>query len=97
MILKLAIGEIADCELLFGIRYGSDGATITELTRIVDGGYEKVCHTPALARAVAIVVRNVVNATVMAHPTIEPGFRYGANNPLIDAMSVFDILNGLGA
>ncbi len=54
-------------------------------------------HTPALARAVAIVVRSVVSATGIAHPTIALGFRYGASNPLIDAISVFDILKFEGA
>ena len=54
-------------------------------------------HTPALAKAVAIVVRSVVSATAIAHPTIVFGLRYGASRPLIDAIKVFDILNGLGA
>lgn len=89
--------EMDAWELLLGTRYGSLGATITELARITDGGNEKVLHTPALARAVAIVVRSVVSATGIAHPTIALGFRYGASNPLIDAINVFDILKGLGA
>ena len=97
MILKLAMQLIEACELLLGTRYGSLGATITELARITDGGNEKVLHTPALARAVAIVVRSVVSATGIAHPTIALGFRYGASNPLIDAINVLDILKGLGA
>jgi hypothetical protein len=33
----------------------------------------------------------------MVHPTIAPGLRYGASNPLMDAINVFDILKGLGA
>ena len=85
------------CELLLGTRYGSLGATITELARITDGGNEKVDHTPALARAAAIVVRSVVSAAAIAHPTIALGLRYGASNPLIDAIKVLDILKGLGA
>ena len=97
IILKLAMHEIDAWELLLGTRYGSLGATITELARITDGGNEKVLHTPALARAVAIVVRSVVSATGIAHPTIVFGLRYGASNPLIDAIKVFDILKGLGA
>jgi len=97
MILKLAMQEIDACELLLGTRYGSLGATMTEFARITDGTYEKVLHTPAFARAVAIVVRNVVNAVGIAHPTIVFGLRYGASNPLIDAIKVFDILKGLGA
>ena len=97
IILKLAMHASDACELLLGTRYGSLGATITEFARITDGGKLKVLHTPALARAVAIVVRNVVSATAIAHPTIAPGLRYGASNPLIDAIKVFDILKGLGA
>ena len=96
MILKLAKHAMVDCALLLGTRYGSLGATITELARITGGGKLKVLQTPALARAVAIVVRSVVNATVMTHPTIVFGLRYGASKPLIDAIKVFDILNGLG-
>ena len=83
-------------ELFCGSKYGSDGATITELARITGGGNEKMLHTPALVRAVATVERSVVRATViLTHPTIAPGLRYGASNPLIDAISVFDILNVL--
>ena len=54
-------------------------------------------HTPALARAVAIVVRRVVSAAGIAHPTIAPGLRYGARSPRMLAIKVLDILNGLGA
>ena len=43
-------------------------------------------------------MRNVVSATGgIFHPTIAPGLRYGASKPRIDAINVFDILNGLGA
>jgi hypothetical protein len=50
------------------------------LARITGGGKLKVDHTPALAKAVAIVVRNVVSATGgIFHPTIAPGLRYGAS------------------
>ena len=84
------------CELFDGTKYGSLGATITEFARITGGGNEKVLHTPALANAVAMVERSVVSATVViAHPTIAPGLRYGASKPRIDAINVFDILNGL--
>ena len=45
--------------------YGSAGATITELAKMVGGGKLKVCQTPAFARALAIVDRRVVMAAVM--------------------------------
>lgn len=83
-------------ELFCGSRYISAGTTITELARITGGGNEKVLHTPALAKAVASVVLRVVTATaIQTHPTIAAGLRYGASNPLIDAIKVFDILNVL--
>ena len=84
------------CELFDGTKYGSLGATITELASTTGGGKLKVLHTPALANAVAIVVRSVVSATVgIDYPTIVFGERYGASNPLMEAIKVFDILNGL--
>ena len=98
IILKFAIQAIDACELFDGTKYKSLGATITELARITGGGKLKVDHTPALAKAVAIVVRSVVSATGgIFHPTIPAGDKYGAKRPLMDAINVFDILNGLGA
>ena len=98
MTLKFAMQAMEACELFDGTKYGSLGATITELARITGGGKLKVDHTPALAKAAAIVVRSVVSATGgIFHPTIAPGLRYGASNPRIEAINVFDILNGLGA
>ena len=98
IILKFAMQAIEACELFDGTKYGSLGATITELARITGGGKLKVDHTPALAKAAAIVVRSVVSATGgIFHPTIPAGDKYGANNPLMDAINVFDILNGLRA
>ena len=91
----MALHAIDACELFDGSKYGSSGTTITELARITGGGNENVLHTPALARAAAIVVRNVVTAVVgIDHPIIAAGDRYGASNPRIDAINVFDILNG---
>ena len=85
-------------ELFCGSKYGSDGATITELASTTGGGNEKMLHTPALVKAVATVERSVVRGTVIiAHPTIAPGLRYGASKPRIDAISVLDILKFEGA
>jgi hypothetical protein len=51
--------------------YGSAGATTTLLARIVLGGYAKVLHTPALARAAATVLRKVVMAAVISQPYLQ--------------------------
>ena len=64
MILKLALG-LRLCELLLGSRYGSAGATTTELAKIVSGGKLKVLHAALLVSAVAIVVRSVVKAVAI--------------------------------
>jgi hypothetical protein len=63
IILKLAIGATEICLLLFGVKYGSSGDTITELARTVAGGKAKVCHLALFTKAVAKVVRSVVMAT----------------------------------
>lgn len=92
---KFALHLTDACELFDGSKYKSSGTTITEFARITGGGNENVLHTPALARAAAMVERNVVNATGgIDHPIIAVGDKYGANNPRTEAMRVFDILNG---
>lgn len=70
MILKFAMQAMDAWELLLGTRYGSLGATITELANTTEGGNENVLQTPALAKADAIVERNVVSAA--AGITIQP-------------------------
>ena len=60
---KLAKGLIEICELLFGVKYGSSGLTMTELAKTVAGGNAKVCHFELSTRAVASVVLSVVIAT----------------------------------
>jgi hypothetical protein len=62
--LKLAKGLIEICELLFGVKYGLSGLTITELARTVAGGNAKVCHLVLSTKAVAKVVLRVVIAGV---------------------------------
>ena len=69
IILKFAVGAIVLCWLLFGSKYGSEGATITELARTVAGGKAKTCHTALSTKAVAIVVLRVVSATGIIRPS----------------------------
>ena len=76
MILKFALQASVFCALLDGSRYGSEGATTTELAIGTVGGKLKVDQTPALARALAIVVRRVVSAAAgIFQPTILCGLR----------------------
>ena len=70
MSLKDARGLIEICELLFGVRYGLSGDTITELANTVAGGKAKVCHFVLSTKAVASVVLSVVRATVINRPLI---------------------------
>jgi hypothetical protein len=62
--LKLARGLIEICELLLGVKYGSEGEIITLLANTVAGGNAKVCHLVLSTRAVASVVLSVVMAGV---------------------------------
>ena len=65
IILKEACADSEFCELFDGVKYGSEGATITEFARIVGGGKLKVDQTPAFVKIVAISDRRVVIAAVI--------------------------------
>jgi len=65
IILKEACADKEFCELFDGVKYGSEGATITEFAIIVDGGKLKVDQTPGLSKTAAIVDLRVVIATVI--------------------------------
>jgi hypothetical protein len=67
-ILKFAKGAKPVCSLLLGTIYGSDGKIFTLFASKVLGGKLKVDHTPALARSVASVPRNVVIAAGISRP-----------------------------
>ena len=81
IILKLAVGAIVLCWLLFGSKYGSDGLTITELANTVAGGKAKTWYFVLSTKAVASVVRSVVMGVVMGHPIMLVGASACAINP----------------
>jgi len=67
-ILKFAKGAILVMSLFDGTKYGSLGVTTTLLASRVAGGKLKVDHTPAFAKSVASVLRNVVIAAGISRP-----------------------------
>jgi len=68
--LKLAKGLIEICELLFGVKYGLSGLTITEFASTVAGGNANVCQRVLSTNAVAKVVLRVVIAGVGIIPPL---------------------------
>ena len=76
IILNEASADKEFCELLVGVKYGSDGATITELARIVGGGKLKVDQTPGLFNTAATVDLSVVIGTaILSHHRGRRGVR----------------------
>ena len=68
IILKDASADSEFCELLVGVKYGSDGATITEFAIIVGGGKLKVDQTPGLSNTAATVdLRVVIGTGILTH------------------------------
>ena len=76
IILNEASAESEFCELLVGVKYGSDGATITEFAIIVGGGKLKVDQTPGLLNIPATVdLRVVIGTGILSHHRGRRGVR----------------------